>query len=433
MGAGAPTQARSRVTIAGLTLTGVYLFVIALLVVGSGFTSLRPSIGGLLLHPYLIPVAAAFPFVVMARITHFPALVLASLLVFTGMYCFSVLSGGSLALGEVIRFVSSIVTIITCALLVRKRGDFVAGALGLSIAVAALAWHGLQEPTKLGVEAVQGANKNSYSLFALPAILMAGYITLQMPTVPKWVKTLLVISTIPALMAIFMSANRSGYLGAVLVGLMLFWDRRGKGMLLVGLITATVAFAIIEFGRTDVLDQRMKQTMEGNKSDEHRLAILSACLQIGMENPVMGVSPQLLPFELGRRTSIMSGLNVIEAHNIFAHVWAASGVICFMALIAVGWTMWAWRPRGGGKVGGADDPLREARKLMRMMVVLWVVRGMFTREIVFNPSFNIALGLVIGLCILAEKARGARRADGSALETTPQHKSSVSVLPMGAR
>jgi hypothetical protein len=30
---------------------------------------------------------------------------------------------------------------------------------------------------------------------------------------------------------------------------------------------------------------------------------------------------------------------------------------------------------------------------------------MFSAEILFNPSFNMAIGLVIGLCLLAEQER----------------------------
>jgi hypothetical protein len=397
--------AGKQISISGLSLSGFMLFAVSFLVVASGFTSLRPDVMGLAMHPYLVPVALAFPLVLIMRIHLFPFRVLCALLVFTFMYSFSVLSAGSIAVGEIFKTVCSVVTVVTCALLVRRRGDFVAGALGLSIAVALLAWHGMQDEGKLGVEAVQGANKNSYSLFALPAILMAGYISLRMPTVPVVVKSLLAISTLPALAAIFMSGNRSGYLGAVLVGVMLFRDRRGRGMLFVLAITAAVALLLIQFGRTAVLDQRIKQTMEGNKSDEHRRDILIACLEIGMENPVIGVSPQRLPLEIGRRTSVKHSLGIIEAHNIFAHVFAGSGVICFGALLVLGWTMWSWKPRGGGKIGGSEDPLRDALRMLRMLIFLWVVRGMFTREILFSPSFNIGLGLSIGLCIIAESAR----------------------------
>ncbi|HEY2895243.1 MAG TPA: O-antigen ligase family protein [Pirellulales bacterium] len=397
-------RARAALSVRGLSATGVLLFITSILVVASGYTSLRPDVMGLALHPYLVPVALAVPFVLMARIAEFPIRVLAALLVFMFMYCFSVVNGASVAVGEIFKTGSAVVTIVTCALLVRKRGDFVAGALGLSIAIALLAARGLQEETKMGVEAMQGANKNSYSLFALPAILLAGFICLRMGTVRVAVKSIFVVCTLPALAAIFMSGNRSGYLGAALVGFMLFWDRRGRGMVLVGAIALAVGMWLVQFGHTSVLDQRIKQTMEGNKSDEHRLAILQACLEVGFENPIIGISPQLLPFELGRRTSVVHHLNVIEAHNIFAHVFAASGMICFAGLLAVGFTMWTVKPRDGGKLA-ADDPLRDARRLMRMMVLLWVVRGMFTREILYNPSFNIALGLAIGLAMLAQVER----------------------------
>ena len=203
---------KRKASIAGLSLTGIWLFLTSLLVVASGFSSWRPQIGGLLLHPYLVPLALACPFAVMARIGEFPVRILVALMVFTAVYSFSAVNGGSLAVGEIFKTGTSVVTIITVALLVRKRGDMVAGALGLAIAIAVLAANGLKDPTVGGVEAIQGANKNSYSLFALPAILMSGYIALRMDTVPKYVKALFVASTLPALAAIFMSGNRSGYL-----------------------------------------------------------------------------------------------------------------------------------------------------------------------------------------------------------------------------
>ncbi len=401
---------KRQASIAGLSLTGIWLFIVSLLVVASGFSSWRPEVGGLLVHPYLVPMALAFPFVVMSRIGEFPVRILVSLMVFTAVYSFSAVNGGDLALGEIFKTGTSVVTIITVALLVRRRGDMVAGALGLAIAIAILAVNGLQDPTSGGVEAIQGANKNSYSLFALPAILMSGYIALRMDTVPKFIKTILVASMLPALAAIFMSGNRSGYVGALVVGLMLFWDRRGKGLLLVGFISAAVAFWVVQYGSTKVFDEKMHETVSGYAGDRIRRDILYACLDIGLENPIIGVSPQILPFEIGRRLSLRHNLHVLEAHNMFAHLFAASGVLCLGALFAVGWTMCAWKPRGGGKVGGNDDPLRDAVRLMRMMVVLWFVRGNFTRDILFNPSFNIGLGLAIGLCMLAETARQGRAA-----------------------
>ena len=399
--------ARSKLAIGGLSVNGLLLFLTSFLVAASGFTRFRPEVMGLSLHPYLIPVALAFPFVMVMRLQEFPVRVLAALAVFSGMYFFSVFNGGDVLVSEIFKVATGVVTTIVCALLVRRRGDFVAGALGLSIAVAILAIRGLQEEAAGGGvgDVMEGANKNSYSMFALPAILMAGYIALNLKTVPLVFKTILVGATLPTLVVIFMGGNRSGYLGAAFVGLMLFWDRRGKGLLLVAIMTAAVAFWIVKFGSTVVLDERIRQTVKGNSSDELRWEILDTCWQIGLENPVIGVSPQVLPWEISRRVKMAHHGNVLDSHNVYGHIFASSGMICFAAMIAVGWTMWNWRPRVGGKIGGKEDPLRDARTLLRMMVALWVLRGFFSREILYNPSFSIGLGLAIGLCMLAEVAR----------------------------
>jgi hypothetical protein len=358
---------------------------------------------GLFLHPYLIVVGLAAPFLLLTRMHLFPMKILIALLAFVGMYFVSVSNGTSIAVGEVFKLGSAMLTIIVCALLVRKQGDFVAGAIGLSLAVAVLAYGGLLDENSAGVEAVEGANKNSYSLFALPAILMAGYIWLWMPKTQFIARLIPVLCTLPALVAIFLSGNRSGYLGAVLVGGMLFWNKRGKGMLFVAGIAAVVMYAVVNFGSTEVFDERMRQTIEGNKSDDHRMAILYACLEIGLSNPLVGVSPQQLPWEIGRRTSVLHHYNYVFAHNVYAHLFAGSGVICLMMLFIVGAMMWRWKP-SDGYVGGDDDPARLARRFLRMLVILWFVRAAFTHEIMYNPSFNIAFGLAIGLCMVADGA-----------------------------
>ena len=391
--------------ITGLSINGVLLFATSFLVVASGFASLRPDVFGLLLHPFLVPVALAFPFVIMSRLGDFPVRILVTLLIATGIYWFSIFSGGNFPPGEVFKTGSAIVTIITCALLVRRRGDVVAGVLGLNLAIAFLAVNGLQDTGVTGVDAMEAANKNSYSLFALPAILLSGYVCLRMPGVSIVIKAVLIACSLAALAAIFMSANRSGYVGAVLVGLMLFWDRRGQGLLLVGAVTGLLLFGLARFGSTEVFEQRMEDTVSGHESDDLRKAILWACLDIGLENPIIGISPQKLPSEIGQRVGVQHRKTYIDSHNVFAHVFASSGVLCILALGAAAGTMWFWKPRNGVKVGRRDDPLRDARALLRMMVMLWIVRGMFTREILYNPSFNIAIGLGIGLCLLAEVAR----------------------------
>ncbi len=425
----AVSGARPKISVGGLSINGVLLFVTSLLVVASGFNAMRPEIAGLRFHPYLAPMALVLPFILIWRLGDFPARIGGAMVVFVAIYVFSIFSGGGIAAGEIFKIGTALPTIVTCALMVHRRGDFVAGVLGLSIAIAVLAAKGLLGETALtGIDAMEGTNKNAYSLFALPAILMGGFICARMSTVPTFVKTILIVCTMAALAAIFMSLNRSGYLGAVLIGGMLFWDRRGKGLLVVGLVAALVFIYVTQFGSTAVFDARMKQTAEGVESDQHRLGILATCWELGLDNPVMGVSPQQLPFEIGRRGNVMAGLNYVDSHNVFAHLFAGSGVFCLLALGAVAWTLWYWKPRNGIKVGGRDDPLRDARYLLRMMLVLWFVRGSFTREILYNPSFCIALGLCIGFCILADTAREST----VGAKPLPRALSPARALPRGA-
>lgn len=386
----------------GLSLNGLTLFAIGLLVVASGYMALRPKIMGLALHLSLVPVALAFPMVFLSRISTIPTRILAALTVFVGMYCFSIINGISVPLSEPFKILAALITIITCALLVRKRGDFVAGALGLSIGVALLAAPALASDANATADIVEGANKNSFSLYALPTLLVSGYICTRWKDVPKIVRAMLVVGMLPALAAIFMSGNRSGYVGAVLVGLMIFWDQRGRGMLLVGAVALMVVLIIVKFGSTETLDRRINQTIEGNKSDDLRVAIIQACADIAIENPLIGVSPQQLPFEIARKVET-SNWTQLDSHNVFGHIAGASGLICFSALIAAGWAMWTWGP--GLRKLPKDDPFYAPRRLLRMMVILWVIRGLFTREVLYNPSFCIALGLCIGLCILAQSAR----------------------------
>jgi O-antigen ligase len=281
----------------------------------------------------------------------------------------------------------------------------VAGSLGLIIAVAMLAVRGLQEDTGGGVEAMEGANKNSYSLFALPAMLLAGYIATRMQTVPMAVKGLLVGGTLPALAATFLSANRSGYLGAVVIGFMLFWDRRGRGMFVVAGVALGLVFVLANYADTSVFQQRMKQTREGTESDDERVAIFQNCVLIALENPIVGVSPSEIGWELGRRLQVRHRMNYVDSHNVFGHVAAASGLICFAALLAIGYSMWNLKPADGSAFYGKDDPARQALTLMRMMIMLWVVRGMFTREILYNPACAIGVGLCIGLFIASQTGR----------------------------
>jgi hypothetical protein len=234
-------------------------------------------------------------------------------------------------------------------------------------------------------------------------LLLAGFVLVNRAanvviTVP------LVIFSIMALLGIFMSANRSGYLGVMVIALMLFWRKKGFGLIVVAGVTIVVGYILTTYLSTEIFENRIAETRQGVRSDDFRKALFLNCLDIGIKNPVLGVSPQGLNFELGRRTMSEYGYPQIESHNVFGFVWGGCGLVCFALFFGIAYTLWRYNPL---KLPRAQLPadFRAARNLMRMLIFLFCARGMFTREILYNPGFVIALGLSIGLMIVTGENR----------------------------
>jgi O-antigen ligase len=317
------------------------------------------------------------------------------------MYSFSCI-GNTIAFGEIAKAWLAILSVVVPALWVRSRADFLAGVLGLGLAVSLLAVVALRsasDVTSEGVNPMETANKNSYSLYALPAIYLAGFVVLTFPNLRLWLKLVLLGCVAIPVMAILVSGNRSGWLGAAIVVLLfimlLLKSRKIAGVLIISAIGAIIAIWLVRYANTEVAARRITDTKTGRTSDRFRFSIFTKCVQIGIENPVIGVSPQMIGREIGKRAQGESQMDIIDSHNIFGHVIAASGLICFGALIATGWTMWRWPvPPAAKQASGAA--LRHAVTAVQMLIFLWAVRGFFSREILYNPGFCTALGLIIG-------------------------------------
>jgi hypothetical protein len=402
-----------------LTLAGVWLLLIGLMVGLSGLKSFRPSIGGLLLQPYLIPIGLAFPFVLMLRSAKFPIRPLICSIIFGALYAFASLRGATAAtspLSEIAKVVAALVAVFTVGLLVRSRADFMFGALGLCAAVGALAVRGLDEED-VGERLIDVANKNSYSIYALPAVLLAGYIVLRFDwkrvSFKRWLWLPMLICAAVSAYAILTGSNRSGYLGLAFIVLELFvyslLNRRFKivgrafAWILVGIATGSVVGILIWRQATEAFERRFEQTVEGTQSDRLRWDIVTTCIQIGIENPIAGIGPQRLPQEIGRRLYSKYHDEAIDPHNVFAHLIGGTGFPCTLALVATAFSLLFWKPMlpSGRQLGAA---FFDARALLWMMLLLWSMRGLFTREIIYNPGFCLAIGLTIGLCIVEGEA-----------------------------
>lgn len=406
---GSTTAAKqaNRVTIGGvgLLLIGVAIFL-------SGVAATRLYVFNLRLQPFLVPLALALPLVAL-RLPRLPIKVLSGFLLFWAMYAISLI-GPSISrispIEETIKLGAAVTVIITTALLVSSRADFILGSVGLALAIGALAGRGLQEQQE---NIIDVANKNSYSLYALPAVLLTVFIAVRVDWKKVSFRTAAVpitlVSSLVAAVAIVGGANRSGYVGLALIVLMIGFylvsnaklrlGRKSQGAILLTCMIVAVIVGLVYKG-TEVFERRYEQTVQGTTSDTLRVHLFETAVIIGLEHPIRGVSPQRIPVMLAQRLypdqSPGSGL---ETHNVIAHIIGGCGLIEFGVLLYLGWTLMFWRPKKSFSPEAAAD-FFDARKLLRMMLILWVVRGSFSQEILYNPGFCMGLGLAIGLCIV---------------------------------
>ncbi len=378
-----------------VTPYGFSLFLVALLIAGSAFRGLRLEFGRLLVHPYLIPLLALGVLVGGTRIQLFPGRVLRPLLIFLGLYCLACTQGGA-HISEIIKICASLFTIVVTTLLVRNFSDYRAGVLGLAAAASLLSLRGLLTSAGLaGINPLeQVANKNALSLYTLPAILMAAHLLLD-KTTTKWVRLPLAASVIASVAGIFASANRSGWLGVALIGLLMFGGKqRVKASIAIVLLACASYWALNRFSSTGTFEYRVEQSVQGYSSDELRLRLITTSFEIALAQPILGASPRRLPFELAKRAKVRA--LAIDPHNVLAFVAGGCGLLTFLALLASATALWR-RPPNFARLLVLNPTQAHHHDLLRMLLILWLARGMFSREILYSPSFSMAFGLVLGL------------------------------------
>jgi hypothetical protein len=390
-----------------LTSSGLAGFVLGLSLVVSGFNAGRADFGGLKVHPYLYLIAVLFLPLAATRLRLLPVRTVLALVGFGAFYFASTFVGG-VAVQEIFKVTAAVVTILTMAMLVRSRQDFVATALGMTLAIGSLAIRGMRTDMSGGLEAIENANRNAYSLYALPCLLMSGFAMLRFKC-DLWLRCLLLIGVLALILGISLNLNRSGWLGMAVIATLLLYERSLKAAVSFALVGIVVAAALSFFFDLSHVQDRIIATRQGLQSDDVRWRLFATSIEIGMENPLLGISPQELAYELSARIGTPGAS--IETHNVFAHIIGGSGVICLFLMFYCGYQFWNRRlpsrlpPVRLGK-------FREARRLMRYMLILWLVRGFFSHEIIYSPAFCMALGICTGLCLLPAvrlPARGRRR------------------------
>lgn len=394
-----------------VSFSGWVLFGLSLLLVPSIFKSLRINVAGLQMHLYLLPLIPLFLLIAVPRIGLFPKKILSALLVFLILFFLSVVlseaQDTNAAFSEIFKIGASVITIVTCSLMIKNKFDFRIAVLGICIAAAIISLHNiLTQGSSFGGSPLNEseviANKNGFSMYVLPSVLLGGFWVIKHDT-SKLLRLVLSIIVMIIVVAVFASGNRSGWFSVLFIGVLLLGRGRNvRSIILLCLIALGSYYGLTRFVGTETFEQRIEQSTQKPDSDETRVEIIPTAFEIALENPIFGISPQHVSYELGRKLPndavLMDNDLVLDPHNVVAFIMASSGFPCLLALIFLGWTTWQ-RPRHWKGVLSNFDEAKDSHLILRVMLLLWIIRGMFTREILYSPSFSIALGLSIGFCI----------------------------------
>jgi 4-amino-4-deoxy-L-arabinose transferase-like glycosyltransferase len=201
----------------------------------------------------------------------------------------------------------------------------------------------------------------------------------------------------------FTGANRSGWAGILLcAAILMVQTRRWRSLATVAVMGLASFAAISWLGTTEVLEYRVNQTREGYESDDFRQQLFLTAVDIALENPVLGVTPQRLPQIMASRTQIDA--EEVETHNLTAYLVAGGGFPVLLAFSALLFVLFRYRRR-------SEKPASPGQQLMTLALAVFVFRSMFSAEILFTPGFAAVFGLTIGLIGLEVPSPGETHRD----------------------
>lgn len=385
-----PSPPASIVTATPGTQSRWFLVATTLMIAATTVRALRLEIGGLFVPLHVIPILLATPIIVLPSLKRFPREVGQALVAFLLLFSVAVLRYGE-RFGDLIKMATSVLTIVAVALMVRSRRDFSLATLGLCVSLLIANANGFRGgyTEYIGYRPLGDiANKNAYSLYALPIALLAGFSLVHFSN-GKVARLLLTGAIISSAFILFTGANRSGWGGIVLIGALLaVQTRKWRALAVIGAVALMSYAAFAWWGTSTTFNHRVEQTTEGYSSDELRMNMFSTAVEIGVENPVLGLTPQGLGKELARRLG--GDLPELDTHNFLAYIIGGCGFLTLLALIVLAVVLWRRPPISTPQIIASHD-------LIRMILIVFVLRGVFSREVFFVGPFPIALGLALGL------------------------------------
>jgi hypothetical protein len=383
---------------------GRWGFIVGLLFIFSISAEYRLSVFGLLVHPYLIlmPFAILFGQI---NFNNLPGNVRNSLFLFFFIFSLACIQNIN-PLSEIFKVGASLLTFIFFALSIKSEKDFryISWAFVLCALVIGIQGFLLGDEVSRGgrlsgINALEGlGNKNAQSLFTLPGIFLGGLLLLKYLKEKNSLGSLLMlISIFFILVSVLLSANRSGWLGLIIiVFVFVFYLGLGtRSLMLLGIFSVFTYFAIDRYA-SDIVEHKSEQTIEGYSSDEGRQRLALLALDVGIENPLLGVGMDELHKQMAIRLKLNKfGVEKTDTHFLIGYLFGATGIFSLVAFIFFLFSIVKKRyPRIISN--RYANQVRKARLLLVGFVILFGVRSLFSREILYSPTFMGGIGLLFG-------------------------------------
>ncbi|MBX2894282.1 MAG: hypothetical protein KF763_02485 [Cyclobacteriaceae bacterium] len=396
-----------------LTVTGKWAFAVALLFAFSISAEFRLSLFGLLVHPYLLllPIAVFFGEL---RYYYLPNNVKVPLYFFVFFFSVGCLQNSN-PFTEIFKVISALLTLVFFAISVRSEKDFHYLCWAFMICAFAIGIQGflLGEEIKgggrlEGINALEGlGNKNAQSLYTLPGIFF-GMLLIQRSIKKRkfMVIGIVSIAIFFILVSVFLSANRSGWLGLFIILIsFVFYIGVGVRSILLVCMFSMLSYFIIGRYASDIVEHKSEQTLEGYSSDVGRQRLATLAFKIGFENPIIGVGMD----ELHRQMAYQLGLNRLgvektDTHILWGYLFGATGIFSLLSFLFFLLSFTKQRFYHGLV---ETKPLHRTRILVIGFVILFVVRSLFSREILYSPTFMGGLGLIFGYYLFLIRSKHA--------------------------
>lgn len=399
-----------------LSGAGVVLFCIGALFFGSALKATRLEVGSFLLHPSLVLVVPALipALGALHRITTrvIPAAVALVCAVVLGAL---MASGNAGWLSLVVKIGAALAYMVVGAVLPKSTKDIQAAALGIGVAAIVMAGRVLigTDASLSGADMMEEAGKNTYSLYALPAVLLFAYFLLGYRA-SRTIRLLFAFGLLSLLASILVSGNRSGWVGAALVLIALFMcvpgsSSRARMLVFAAIAAVAVGYLVTSVGQGEAVVQRKyEETVQGTyKSDDKRVDLALEALRVGLKHPLLGAGRK--PMEESLARAVAPNYPRMSPHNLTAFVFGAWGSL---GLVTLFWFLSEiWQTPRYEKL--RDQFIINPRTLVRIAVLLFFVRGQFQEAALWNPPMIMLLGLTIALNRVAADEGAALKPNGA--------------------